>query len=96
MTTTMISKQEVEHIAKLARLELTGVEVEKMQKDLSAILDYFELLNKAPEVKQVDLQTPGICTRKDEVKMRDNSLAEKIITSAPDKKDGYIKVKTIL
>ena len=37
----MISKEEVLHIAKLARLELTEEEVEKMQKDLTEILDYF-------------------------------------------------------
>ncbi|MCX6722438.1 MAG: Asp-tRNA(Asn)/Glu-tRNA(Gln) amidotransferase subunit GatC, partial [Candidatus Staskawiczbacteria bacterium] len=43
----MILKEEVEHIAKLARLELTENEVEKMQKDLSAILDYFDLLKSA-------------------------------------------------
>ena len=47
----MISKEEVEHIAKLARLELTEKEVGKMQKDLSAILNYFALLKKAPKVK---------------------------------------------
>ena len=43
----MISKEEVKHIAKLSRLELTEKEVEKMQKDLSAILDYFDLLKSA-------------------------------------------------
>ena len=47
----MISREEVEHIAKLARLELTEVEVKKMQKDLSAILDYFNLLKNVPDMK---------------------------------------------
>ncbi len=42
----MINKQEVQHIAKLARLGLTDPEIEKFQKDLSAILDYFEKLKK--------------------------------------------------
>ena len=37
----MISKEEVEHIAKLARLELTEKEIEKMQKDLTEILGLF-------------------------------------------------------
>lgn len=40
----MISKSEVEKIAKLARLELSEIEVEKMQKDMSLILDYFDIL----------------------------------------------------
>ena len=46
----MISKEEVEHIAKLARLELTGKETEKMQKDLTEILGYFDLLKNVPEI----------------------------------------------
>lgn len=44
----MIKKEEVIKIAKLARLELTGKEIEKMQKDLSSILGYFNILKKAP------------------------------------------------
>jgi aspartyl-tRNA(Asn)/glutamyl-tRNA(Gln) amidotransferase subunit C len=94
----MISKEDVQHIAELARLELTGEEVEKMQKDLSAILDYFELLKKAPKIKidgPASAQGSGVA-RKDEVLSRDARLAEKIISAFPDKKDDYIKVKTIL
>ena len=93
----MISKEEVEHIAKLSRLELSENEIGKMQKDLSEILDYFDLLKKAPKPEKMveaagDLRT----TRKDEVLQRDTSLAERIIAAAPDKKDDYIKVKAIL
>lgn len=95
----MISKEEVQHIAKLARLELTDVEVEKMQKDLSAILDYFELLKKAdpkgaPPARILLRQNScGSSLRKDETKRSD--LADEIIAAAPDKKDGYIRVKAI-
>ncbi len=92
----MISEEEVKHIAKLARLELTEKEIEKMQKDLSAILDYFNLLKKAPKPQKGSLYTPGVYARKDEVLPRDASVVEKIIASAPDKKDDYIKVKIIL
>jgi aspartyl-tRNA(Asn)/glutamyl-tRNA(Gln) amidotransferase subunit C len=92
----MISKEEVEHIAKLARLDLTGKEVEKMQKDMSAILDYFKLLKKVSNSEKI-IKTEGnlIATRKDEIKSRDAGLAEKIIKALPDKKDDYIKVKAI-
>lgn len=92
----MISKEEVEHIAKLARLELTAQEVGKMQKDLSAILDYVDLLKKAPKL-EVEAKTKGDlrATRKDEVTSV-HEQADKIIAGAPDKKDGYIKVKAIL
>ncbi len=92
----MISKEEVEHIAKLARLELTEKEIEKMQKDLSEILGYFDLLKKVPKVKIKKLETKNQNLRIDEVAQRDSSLTEKLIAAAPDKKDNYIKVKTIL
>jgi len=92
----MISKEEVEKIAGLARLELTAEEIEKMQKDLSGILDYFDLLKKAPKIKieKHDLKNP-IIARKDEV-VSSHDLAEGLIAGFPDKKDNYIKVKTIL
>ena len=92
----MISKEEVEHIAKLSRLELSGKEVEKMQKDLSAILDYFNLLKKAPKPEEYINAIEGLRSlRKDEIIQKDDSVAEKLIADAPDKKDDYIKVKAI-
>ena len=64
----MISKEEVQHIAKLARLELTEKEAEKMQKDLSEILDYFDLLKKAPKAKETIKKEGDLrATRKDEI-----------------------------
>jgi aspartyl/glutamyl-tRNA(Asn/Gln) amidotransferase C subunit len=92
----MISKEEVEHIAKLARLELTEGEVGKMQKDLSAILDYFNLLKKAPKPEAGQIVKGDLrATRKDEV-ISSYDMRDEIIAGAPDKKDDYIKVKTIL
>ena len=98
----MISKEEVGHIAKLARLELTDVEITKMQKDLSAILDYFNLLKKAPQngsTAAIAGQAPKFGNeqlRKDEAIPQKREVVEKIIASAPDKKDDYTKVKNIL
>lgn len=84
----MIQKEEVQHIAKLARLAITKKEEGKFQKDLSAILDYIEKL------KKVDIaETPATShplsikniTRKDEVL----KFKKKLI-------DGHLKVKSIL
>jgi aspartyl-tRNA(Asn)/glutamyl-tRNA(Gln) amidotransferase subunit C len=47
-----LTLQEVEHIAELARLELTGAEKERFRQQLSAILDY------AASLQQLD--TSGI------------------------------------
>ncbi len=92
----MISKKEVEHIAKLARIELEEKELEKMQKDLSAILDYFDLLKKAPKAKRlVEVNYKAKAhLRKDESKQ--SNLADEIIADAPGQQDGYIKVRSVL
>jgi aspartyl/glutamyl-tRNA(Asn/Gln) amidotransferase C subunit len=93
----MISKEEVEHIAKLARLELTEKEIEKMQKDLSAILDYFDLLKSAsvPSKEDYGETKKANMFRKDEV-VSSYDMTGDLVEAAPDKKDGYIKVKAIL
>ncbi|MEK7665139.1 MAG: Asp-tRNA(Asn)/Glu-tRNA(Gln) amidotransferase subunit GatC [Patescibacteria group bacterium] len=92
----MISKEEVAKIAKLARLELTETETEKMQKDLSSILDYFELLKKAPQNKNFkeNFYHGAGFLRKDE--SRQSGLAKELLLALPDKKDDYVKVKAIL
>ncbi len=100
----MLSKEEVLHIAKLARLELTEDETHKMQKDLSAILGYFDLLKKAkvPKVSKAKhsniLKNVGIkkVTRVDKAMPQVASLANNLVASAPDKQDNYVKVKSIL
>ena len=93
----MISKEEVQHIAKLARLELTETEVEKMQKDLTEILDYFGLLKSAvaPSKRSYGETKKANVLREDKV-ISSHDITEDIISQAPDKKDGYIKVKSIL
>ena len=50
----MISREEVEALAKLARLELGGSDIEKLQGDISGILDYVGQINSM----QADAKTP--------------------------------------
>ncbi len=95
----MISKEEVQHIAKLARLQLAPQETEAMQKDMSAILDYFGLLKKAPKLKTATTKkSPHIetVTRKDKVAEKNMAQPGDLVNAAPAQKDGYIKVKAIL
>ncbi len=42
----------VKDVAKFAHIELTDEELEKYCKDLSDIMEYFELLNEAPECNE--------------------------------------------
>jgi aspartyl-tRNA(Asn)/glutamyl-tRNA(Gln) amidotransferase subunit C len=95
----MITKKEVEHLAKLARLGLTEKEMKEIQKDLSLILDYFKLL-KEINTKRIEPTSHPILTkpylRKDEVLKQSSEKVQKLIEMAPQKEKGYLKVKSIL
>ena len=95
----MIPKKEVQHIAKLARLGLTQNEVEKFQKELSSILDYIEKL-KEVDVSTIELTSHLIkvenVVRKDEPKEEKLEIRKKLIEMAPETKEGFLKVKSIL
>jgi len=95
----MISKKEVEHVAKLARLGLKEKEIEKMQKELTLILDYFDLL-KEVDVSRVPPTSHSILLenidREDIIKEETPETVNKMLAGAPAKEKGHIKVKGIL
>jgi len=96
----LISKKQIEHIAKLARIELTEAEKNKYSKELSKILDYMNKLNEL-ETKNIEpmAQATEITNvfRKDENPDQiDPEKLKHLFDQAPDKKDGFIKTKPIL
>ena len=101
----MISKKEVQHITKLARLGITKKEEEKFAGELSSILDYVEQLKKIDVSKVNPTSHPfkiENVLRKDEAKTLDPKetprrvASQKLLDLAPETKDGYLKVKSIL
>jgi len=95
----MISEKDVKHIAKLARLGLVPTEIKKFQKELSSILNYFEKL-KEVDVSKVEPTSHSIkienVTRKDMENEKLKMKNEKLLKLAPETKEGYLKVKSIL
>jgi aspartyl-tRNA(Asn)/glutamyl-tRNA(Gln) amidotransferase subunit C len=92
----MISKEEVKHIAELARIGVSEKDVEKFSRDLSAVLDWIEELKKADiegisEVSHIS----GMENSVREDKVEKFLEAEKIIELFPEKKERYDKVKSI-
>lgn len=84
----MISKEEVQCIAALARISITKKEEGRFQKDLSAILDYIEKLKKVDISETKETSHPIAiknAMRKDEV----SKFGKKLI-------DGHLKVRSIL
>lgn len=95
----MISKKQVEHMAKLARIELIEEEKEKFTKELSSILDYVEQLKKVNTtgIEGVS-QVTGLksVVRDDESGIKNQELRDKILKQAPFKQSDYFKVPKIL
>ncbi len=94
----MITKGEVQHIAKLARLGLTEKEIEKFQKDLSSILNYIEKL-KEVDVSGVEPTSHSVLienvTRDDEMNNEQRTMNKKLMDLAPETKEGFLKVKSV-
>ncbi len=83
----MITTEEVKHIAKLARLGLTEKEVEKYQKDLSAILGYVEKL------KEVDIE--GVEPTSHSVLLENVMREDKASKFEKKLIEGHLKVKSV-
>ena len=92
----MITIKEVEHVAKLARLELTESEKEKYTKQLGAILDYVQQMNEV-DTSDVEPMSHAIpltnVMREDEVKYEQTK--EELMKNAPLEEDGFFRVPKI-
>jgi aspartyl-tRNA(Asn)/glutamyl-tRNA(Gln) amidotransferase subunit C len=92
-----LSREEVLHIALLARLGLTETEVDRLREQLSDILGNFEALQKVdtsgvpPTAQSIALQN---VMRGDEVAP---SLSQsQVLTNAPQKEENFFKVRAVL
>lgn len=93
----MLTKKQVEHVALLARLELSEEEKEKYASQLSAILEYAEALNKldtehVPPTAHV-LPIKNVF-REDAVE--DHLSNDRATMNAPAKEGNYFKVPKIV
>ena len=92
-----IDAQQVRKVAKLARLELTAVEVEEFSAQLSAILEYVEKMNKldTTDVEPVAHCLPMSNVFRDDV-VKDSLGTEKALANAPQRDGEFFKVPKIL
>ena len=104
----MITKKDVEHVANLARLDLSEEEKEKLTQDLIKILGHCQRLQKVntdgvfsfrPEGDRPlaeDLRETHLTnqTRTDEA--QDSGIQEDILKLAPKRKGDYFEVKEVL
>ncbi len=95
----MIARKDLEHIAWLARIELSEEDKEKYTPTLNSILDYFGELDRA-DTKDIEptyhvLPLSNVF-RKDETSPTMSLSREEALSNAPKKQDGFFKAPRMM
>ncbi len=92
-----LSREEVLHITRLARVGLTEAEVNRLSEQLSNILEHFEVLQQVdttdvpPTAQSIDLQN---VLKSDEVAA---SLPQsQVLANAPRREGDFFRVRAVL
>lgn len=89
---------DINHIAGLARLQLTAAEKRRLGPQLRSILSYVEKISKLDTDKvSPTFQTTGLkdVVREDKVDRAHTLSQEEVLSNAPDKRDELFKVPRI-
>ena len=93
----MISREDVVHVARLARLALTDAEIETMREQLNAILAHIDAL-KAVDTTGVEPTSHAVpqfnVMREDEP--RPCLSVEDMLANAPDRAGDFFRVPRII
>jgi aspartyl-tRNA(Asn)/glutamyl-tRNA(Gln) amidotransferase subunit C len=92
-----ITRTEVEHVARLARLELGDGEKEPMTAQLGAILGYMETLNAldTADVEPTTTVIPMVSVMRDD-EVRTSLDREDALANAPEREGAYFRVPRII
>ncbi len=93
----LLTKEEVKKLGQLARIELSEAEIERFQKDLTAVLEYAGELSKVDTegVEEIS-QVTGLTNVLRDDRERLSDLRDTIIANFPESKDDFLKIKSIL
>jgi aspartyl-tRNA(Asn)/glutamyl-tRNA(Gln) amidotransferase subunit C len=94
---TSLTTQEVQHVAKLSRLALSNVEIEKAKEDLCAIFDHINRLNEVDTTGVDPLDHPTELQNSSRDDFVTAALTQKqVLENAPVVKDVYFDVPKVL
>jgi aspartyl-tRNA(Asn)/glutamyl-tRNA(Gln) amidotransferase subunit C len=91
-----INRAQVEHVAKLARLSLSGEEKTQFTSQLNDILQFAEKLNEldTDDVEPTSHVYPVTNVMREDV-VKPSLDREKVLLNAPDQKDGLFRVPAV-
>lgn len=92
-----LTREEVLHVAKLARVGVTDADVAKFQTQLSQILDHFSALN---EIDTADVPPTAQSLPLENVMAKDEPRASlpqaEVLQNAPLEQEGQLRVRAVL
>jgi aspartyl-tRNA(Asn)/glutamyl-tRNA(Gln) amidotransferase subunit C len=92
-----LTREQVRHVAELAKLKLTEAEVDLFQEQLSAILAYAERLDEL-DTESIP-PTAGVLPLRNVLRpdqVRPSYPRATMLENAPETEDGFLRVKAVL
>ena len=97
MSAKTITREQVLHVAELARIELSEEEIERLGADLGEMLEYVEKLSQL-DTSAVEptfqVGDPGVLSRPDVI--TNEPAPERMLANAPAREGAYFKVPKII
>jgi aspartyl-tRNA(Asn)/glutamyl-tRNA(Gln) amidotransferase subunit C len=93
----VISRQDVEHVARLSRLALSDAELERMREQLSSILAYIDTLRALDTagVEPTSHAVPMVNVMRDD-ENRPCLPQDEALANAPERRGDYARVPKII
>src|SRR5690349_543128 len=97
MADSKITLKDVEHVARLARLELGPEEKERMQRELNGILTYIDKLRgvDTTSVEPTSHAVPSTNVMRDDV-VQPSFPQSDMLSNAPDRSGDFFRVPKII
>jgi len=92
----MITPEEIEHLAKLARIELAPGDALKLTSEIDPILGYVGQISSVTGDVKSAVSKPRNVMREDVIVNKAGEYTEKLLGNAPSREGNYLKVKKIL
>lgn len=92
-----LSKKDIEHIAKLAKLKFTDDEIEKMGPQLNSVLEYMDKLSElnTDDVEPLSHPVENFNVFREDIQ-KESIKTEDALRNAPKKDESYFKVPKVI
>jgi aspartyl-tRNA(Asn)/glutamyl-tRNA(Gln) amidotransferase subunit C len=93
----MITTGDIQKLAELSRVKIAPEEQESLRSEIESILGYIDQIKKAAKTSTTaKVDAVHNIMREDGEPHMPSEFTEKILSVAPAREDGYLKVKKIL